>query len=51
MHIYMYICMYVYMIQKEEINNWILQFFKNEAKRFLVFQKIFYSLLNSGGKG
>ena len=32
------------MTQKEKINNWIIQFLKNEIKTFLVLQKIFYSL-------
>ena len=39
-----FVCMYIYMIQKEKINNWIIQFLKNEPKTFLVLQKIFYSL-------
>ena len=30
------------MIQKEKINNWIIQFLKNETKTFLFWQKIFY---------
>ena len=29
------------MIQKEKINNWIIQFLKNETKTFLFLQKIF----------
>ena len=34
----------LYMIQKDKINNWILQFLKNETKAFLILQKICYSL-------
>ena len=36
---------YQHLIQKEQMNNCILQFLKNETKTFLVLQNIFYSLL------
>ena len=34
----------IYMNQKGKINNWALQFLKNETKTFLDLQNIFYSL-------
>ena len=34
------------MIQKEKINNWIIQFLKNETKTSLVLQKIIKKCVN-----
>ena len=39
------IYIYTYFIQKEKMNNCILQFLNFETKTFLVLQNIFYSLL------
>ena len=71
-HIYVYTCTYIYIysiyikhhiiykhrIQKEKMNNWVLQFLENERKKNLVLQNIsftpdeaFYMLLNSGWRG
>ena len=39
------IYIYTYLIQKEKMNNCILQFLNYETKTFLVLQNIFYSHL------
>ena len=70
--IYMYIYIYIYIysiyikhhiiykhrIQKEKMNNWVLQFLENETKKNLVLQNISFTpdaascvLLNSGWRG
>ena len=43
-HVYIIHHIYKHLIQKEKINNWLLQFLKNERKTFLVLQNIFYLL-------